>query len=210
MRARIPPEMSNYYCYPGRAGGSPQDFSAKTFVFPLNHVGNIDLLASQGYEGFRNAHPIVGRYGRFGNLSCELNVIEAAQEHEYSTSGLVNIPGGYFLNWRHGLRLSIHRAVTLTRWRSILSDAVSRDRVALMYFHPHNLIDGPGTLGLFEGVLRMASTLREAKGLAIVTQAEYCASVLRNVQSNTGYTSVGINCRLDDPASPIHQLQRGS
>ena len=23
MRARIPPEMSNYYCHPGKAGGSP-------------------------------------------------------------------------------------------------------------------------------------------------------------------------------------------
>jgi hypothetical protein len=25
MRARIPPEMSNYYCHPGKAGGSPLD-----------------------------------------------------------------------------------------------------------------------------------------------------------------------------------------
>ncbi len=28
MRARIPPEMSNYYCHPGKTGGCPLDFSS--------------------------------------------------------------------------------------------------------------------------------------------------------------------------------------
>jgi peptidoglycan/xylan/chitin deacetylase (PgdA/CDA1 family) len=150
-----------------------------TFVFPRNHVGNISLLAEQGYIGFRNAHPIVGRHGRLGNLARELNIREAAQDPEPSASGLVSVPGGYFLNWRHGFRRAIPEAVTLLRWRSILNDAVANDRVALLYLHPHNLIDGPGTLKLFEGVLQIASKLREAKGLAIITQAQYCAGFLQ-------------------------------
>ena len=64
----------------------------------------------------------------------------------------MSIPGGYFLNWKQGLRRVIPEAVTLMRWRSILNDAAANDRVALLYSHPHNLIDGPGTLELFEGV----------------------------------------------------------
>lgn len=147
----------------------------KTFVFPRNHVGNLDLLADLGYVGFRNVHPIVGRHGRLGNLTRELNVRETSQNSEPSAIGLVSIPGGYFLNWRNGLRRAIPEAVTLMRWRSILNDAVVNDRVALLYLHPHNLIDGPGTLKLLEGVLQIASKLRESKGLTIVTQAEYCA-----------------------------------
>ena len=150
-----------------------------TFVFPRNCVGHLGLLADQGYAGFRNAHPIVGRHGRLGNLAREFNIREVSQDPEPSASGLVSIPGGYFLNWRQGLRRVIPEAVTLMRWRSILIDAVANDRVALLYLHPHNLIDGPGTLELFEGVLRIASQLRESKSLAIVTQAEYCAGFVQ-------------------------------
>jgi peptidoglycan/xylan/chitin deacetylase (PgdA/CDA1 family) len=146
----------------------------KTFVFPRNHVGQLSLVADQGYSGFRNAHPVVGRHGRLGNLAREFNVLEGSQDPEPSSFGLVSIPGGYFLNWRHGLRRAIPEAVTLMRWRSILDAAVANDGVALLYLHPHNIIDGPGTLELFSGVLHIASKLREAKGLAIVTQAEYC------------------------------------
>lgn len=152
----------------------------KTFVFPRNQVGNIPLLADQGYVGFRNAHPDVGRLGRIGNLVQELNILESSQDDEPSSFGLVSIPGGYFLNWRHGLRRAVPEAVTLLRWRSILNDAVANDRVALLYLHPHNLIDGPGTLELFEGVLRIAADLRDSDELSIVTQAEYCATRVQN------------------------------
>ena len=152
----------------------------KTFVFPRNVVGNVSLLADEGYVGFRNAHPATGRHGRFGNLVREFNIREASQDPERSAFNLVSIPGGYFLNWRHGLRRAVPAAVTLLRWRSILNDAVANDRVALLYLHPHNLIDGPGTLELFDAVLQIASKLRETKGLAIVTQAEYCAKRAEN------------------------------
>ena len=152
----------------------------KTFVFPKNYVGNIGLLAEEGYVGFRNANPVLGRHGRLGNLAREFNICEASQDPEPSAFGLVSIPGGYFLNWKHGLRRAVPTAISLLRWRSILNDAVANDRVALMWLHPHNLWDGPRTIELFEEVLRIASELREAKGLSIVTQAEYCATQAGN------------------------------
>ena len=70
----------------------------KTFVFPRNCVGHLGLLADQGYAGFRNAHPIVGRHGRLGNLAREFNIREVSQDPEPSASGLVSIPEGYLLN----------------------------------------------------------------------------------------------------------------
>ncbi|MGA8172277.1 MAG: hypothetical protein WB816_15790 [Methylocystis sp.] len=151
----------------------------KTFVFPRNYVGNINLLADEGYIGFRNANPLLGRHGRLGNLAREFNIWEASQEPEPSAFGLVSIPGGYFLNRRRGLRRLVPRALTLRRWQSILEDAVADDRVAVLWLHPYNLCDGHGALQLFDEVLRMASELREAKGLSIVTQAEYCATRVR-------------------------------
>ena len=40
IRARIPPEMSNYYCHPGKAGGSPLDFSVRMLL--ASAPGSID------------------------------------------------------------------------------------------------------------------------------------------------------------------------
>jgi peptidoglycan/xylan/chitin deacetylase (PgdA/CDA1 family) len=171
----------------------------KTFVFPRNHVGHLALLADQGYVGFRNANPVVGRHGRAGNLGREFNIMEASQDPEPSSFGLVSIPGGYFLNWRHGLRRAIPEAVTLMRWRSILDDAVANDRVALLYLHPHNLIDGPGTLKLFHGVLKIASKLQESKGLTIVTQAEYCEARLQERIQADLRPAVGAGIETDIP-----------
>ena len=48
MRARIPPEMSNYYCHPGKAGGSPQDFSGPPIV-----LASFDAGASHDPVDFR-------------------------------------------------------------------------------------------------------------------------------------------------------------
>jgi peptidoglycan/xylan/chitin deacetylase (PgdA/CDA1 family) len=146
----------------------------KTFVFPRNDVGNIDLLAQEGFIGFRNSNPMLGRYGRLGNLAREFNIGETAQNREPSIFDSVSIPGGYFLNWRHGFRRAIPTALTRLRWRSILNDAVANDRVAVLWLHPENLSEAPGTLQLLDKIIQSAAELRAAKGLSIVTQAEYC------------------------------------
>ncbi|CAJ0888598.1 hypothetical protein AMST5_03891 [freshwater sediment metagenome] len=147
----------------------------KTFVFPKNDVGNVSLLAQEGYIGFRNSNPVLGRYGRLGNLVREFNTQEAAQDCGPSLFGLVSIPGGHFLNWRYGVRRLVPKALTLLRWRTILNDAVASDRVALLWLHPENLSDSPETFELLSQIIRIAAELRDAKGLSIVTQAEYCA-----------------------------------
>ncbi len=146
----------------------------KTFVFPRNQVGYLEELVHQGYIGFRNIHPAVGRYGRLGNILREFHIREKAQNSEPASYGMVSIPGGYFLNWRHGLRKRVPEAVTLLRWRSILENAVRFDQVALLFLHPHNLIDGHDMARLFRGVLRIAAELRDSRGLSILTQQQFC------------------------------------
>lgn len=152
----------------------------KTFVFPRNHVGHLNKLARQGYSGFRNAHPNTGRYGRLGNLLREFHIWEGAQAPEPPSCGMVSIPGGHFLNWRHGVRRKVPQAVTLLRWRSILEDAVRSDGVALLFLHPHNLIDGQDMESLFGSVLRIAGNLRDNSGLSIITQQQYCERIKSN------------------------------
>ncbi len=156
---------------------SQKNVRLRTFVFPRNRVGHLGLLAEHGYLGFRNAHPDLSRHGRVGNFLRECCIWETGQKPEDPVQGLVSIPGGYFLNWQHGLRRALPQSISLMRWKSILRDAAENDKVAGLYLHPHNLIDGPGTLETFRGVLRIAAKLRETKGLAIMTQQSYCASL---------------------------------
>ena len=60
----------------------------KTFVYPTNRVGDIRLLAENGYVGFRNANPVLGRHGRLGNFTREFNIWEPSQFPEPSAFGL--------------------------------------------------------------------------------------------------------------------------
>ena len=146
----------------------------RTFIFPRNEVTRPDLLAEYGYCGFRNAHPRAGRFGRIGNLLRECDVWERAQPDETPVSGLVSIPGGCFINWQKGARRSIPRSLCRARWKSIIADAAENDRVAGVFLHPHNLIDGPETRLFLEDVLGLVADYREKRGLRVLTQAEYC------------------------------------
>lgn len=156
--------------------GSLRGLDLQTFVFPRNEVARPEILTEYGYRGFRNSHPRVGNFGRIGNLLRECDFREAAQEEEAPVSGLVSIPGGCFINWQKGVRRLIPRSLSRARWKSIIADAAENDRVAGVYLHPHNLIDGPDTLLLLKDTLRLVSEYREKRGLAVLTQAEYCAA----------------------------------
>jgi peptidoglycan/xylan/chitin deacetylase (PgdA/CDA1 family) len=168
---------ANYELENASALAKMKGIELKTFVFPRNNVGHLNELARQGYIGFRNSHPTTGRHGRVGNLLREFNIWEGAQCSEPSSYGMVSIPGGYFLNWRHGVRRRVPQTVTLLRWRSILQKAVKGDHTALLFLHPHNVIDGHEMTVLFRDVLRIAADLRNRNGLLIATQKEYCERI---------------------------------
>jgi len=42
QRARIPLEMSNFYCHPGKAGGSPMILGALSIVIAISQLLGID------------------------------------------------------------------------------------------------------------------------------------------------------------------------
>jgi peptidoglycan/xylan/chitin deacetylase (PgdA/CDA1 family) len=149
----------------------------ETFIFPRNQVGHLDALASHGYVGYRAA-PKAARNGRVTNLAREFNVFGRAQETPVPNR-MVPIPSGYFLNWRSGLRRLVPPRATDLRWKSILEDAVRRDRVAHLWLHPHNIIDGPATFESLERVLAHVALLQGRRGLQVLTQATYCRQLLK-------------------------------
>jgi peptidoglycan/xylan/chitin deacetylase (PgdA/CDA1 family) len=146
----------------------------RTFVYPRNQIGHRELLRQHGFIGYREALPRVnGVLGQAHALASEFNVIARSQPPLENADGLCRIPAGYFFNWRYGVRAKIPPAVTRRRWAAILRDAADRGEVAHLWFHPHNIIDGPETFDVLEDVLRDAASLRAQNRLQFVTQKEY-------------------------------------
>lgn len=150
----------------GRARGVPP----RTFVYPRNRVGRTRLLAANGFGAYRTLLP--GR-GQILKLLREFNVLERSQPDGTVRDGLLEIPAGYFLNWRQGIRRRVPRAVTRARWSSVLGHAARTGGVAHLWLHPHNIISAPETLGVLDRILGRAARLRDAGDLLIETQADY-------------------------------------
>lgn len=148
----------------------------KTYIFPRNQVGFLDQLCQNGFIGYRDRINLpTGVARRVHSFASEFNVFEKAQpKSEAKKNEMVVIPSGYFFNWRFGPRKLIPKALTLARWRSAIDAACQAGGVVHLWFHPHNLIDGPTGLEVLADILRVAVKRRELGDLDIVTQLDYC------------------------------------
>jgi len=150
-----------------------------TFVFPRNEVGHLAELRAHGFIGYRDRlRRPRGRIGRAISLAEEMNVWAPSQRASALSDGLVSIPSGRMLNWRYGARNLIPSQVTKTRWGHQLRDAVAKGGVVHLWLHPHNLITGPNTEKLLEGVLADVAVMRDAGELKVVTQRDYCNEIV--------------------------------
>jgi hypothetical protein len=145
---------------------------SRTFVYPRNLVAHPQVLARHGFKGFRAApRP----RSRALSLLSEFNLLEQP-ERAQAPDGIVRIPAGFFLNWRHGLRRLVPPSVTRARARRLL-DAASRSGAVVHYWlHPENLASAPSTLGLLEALAREVGRARDAGACEVMTQLGYCAS----------------------------------
>lgn len=152
-----------------------QGMRLRTFIYPRNQVARPDLLRSAGLIGYREAPR---HRSRLGSLLSEFNIGARAQPHGTVHDGLVQIPSGYFLNWQYGLRKLVPVEISRARWRSILTDACTNDRVAHLWLHPHNLITGPGTRDLLKRMLDDVTEAVSRGCLQVQTQEQYCEAIL--------------------------------
>ena len=165
-----------------------QGVELRTFVYPRNEIGHLDVLRRAGFLGYRERlrRPVSG-LGRALRLSEEFNLWPSRQHVERpGPDGLVAIPPGYFFNWRFGARRRVPAWVTVRRWRNLIGATARSGGVAHLWFHPHNLITAPDTARSLETVLAYAARLRDAGKLEIVTQRDYCREVLASSGSPAG------------------------
>lgn len=145
-----------------------------TMVYPRNIIAHQEILKDYGILGYRNS-PIEllnWRLPKFvKTLAEEIWIFQKSQQIKKWSP--LEIPGGTFINWHHGLRGCIPPFVSLLKYKNIIKDARLFHRVAHFWLHPHNLLTSPSTKKLFRELCAEVAEQRAASTLVVKKQNDY-------------------------------------
>lgn len=151
---------------------------SKTFIFPRNRVDHVDVLARSGFSAYRG---LTRQRSQFESFASEFKLwAQPETPRDCADDAIVEIPGGYFVNLRRGLRRLVPREVTRQRFRMLLDRAVD-GRVVHAWLHPENVATVPETLDLVRDLLELVVERRESGTCKVLTQLSYAGSVGRAV-----------------------------
>lgn len=149
----------------------------RSFVFPRNNVGHLDLLTDYGFEVYRGRRPVERRSlpGKLKTVALGDGrpplVRPTVDEH-----GLVNLPASLFLYSFQGHALRATKPVlgdpVVELVERGLDAAADGEGVLHLWLHPNNLVDD-ATLDRIEAVLRAIDERRDA--VPVETMAEVAA-----------------------------------
>lgn len=153
----------------------------RSFAFPRNSVGHLDVLARHGFRSYRGPEPSWYEGLTWPHVFKRLfhlwDVLRAARPPvvlpERTPSGLWNIPGSMIYFPMHGLRRHIPLQTRILRAVKGLDAAVSANRLFHLWFHPTNLADELESM--FRGlrsILEHAWQLKEKGDLIILSMGE--------------------------------------
>src|SRR4030095_8306169 len=119
----------------------------RSFVFPQNRVGHLDLLKEYGFTCYRGPEP--HEDGQLPEVRRRLahlwKVCTAAQPlvhlPELTAAGIWNIPGSMFYFPMHGRRRYLPLALRVKRAVKGLQAAARQRRIFHLWFHPTHLAD---------------------------------------------------------------------
>jgi peptidoglycan/xylan/chitin deacetylase (PgdA/CDA1 family) len=142
----------------------------RSFVFPRNRVGHLDVLREHGFVCYRGPEPAwyerpswpaVAR--KLGHLA---DVLLAATpptvSPERTDSGLWNLPASMIYFPTHGARRHIPVSLRVRRARRGLEAAAKRKGVFHLWLHPTNLAGE--TESMFSGLRRILEEVRSVRG----------------------------------------------
>jgi len=158
-------------------GTAPQ-----TFVYPRNQVAEVELLERKSFAGFRLGSQQRTRVSR---LLMEFNLWSSPEYPHLQKRDIVEIPGGFFLNRRSGVRRLVPMQVTVTRWRRLIDKAIRTGGIVHLWTHPEDFIIGSDQLDLFSEVMEIISSARRSGDLIVQTQAEFCRIQHRDALDQT-------------------------
>jgi peptidoglycan/xylan/chitin deacetylase (PgdA/CDA1 family) len=141
----------------------------RSFAFPRNGVGHLDLLPQFGFTSYRGPAPrwyerreLLSGLHRLAHL---WSVLAASTPPvvvpEPAGNGLANVPASMIYFPMHGARRHIPVSRRVRRARKGLDAAIRAGRVFHLWFHPTNLADEPEAM--FRGLRDVFVTVRELR-----------------------------------------------
>ncbi len=147
----------------------------RSFAFPRNMVGHLDVLREAGFTCYRGPEPYEEtRWPKAVQRLLHLGAVLTAWPPpvflpERTPSGLWNIPGSMMYFPMHGRRRHIPLRWRVRRALKGLNAAARRRRVFHLWFHPTNMADEMDAM--FDGlrqILRHAQALRRSGQLDVL------------------------------------------
>jgi peptidoglycan/xylan/chitin deacetylase (PgdA/CDA1 family) len=153
----------------------------RSYVFPQNSIGHLDVLASQGFRAYRGeATPHRVHALRAGTVERSLQAlrwclpVRPLTAYPVSTHGLWNLPASTFYYHRGGPGRLVPIAARVFRARRALREAERTGSIFHMYLHPFNLATDPeGLLGGLATLFRLVAEGRAAGRIQNPTMGEY-------------------------------------
>jgi peptidoglycan/xylan/chitin deacetylase (PgdA/CDA1 family) len=154
-----------------------QGIELRSFAFPRNAVGHLDVLQEQGFWCYRGPEPLWYENQAVPEALRRLlrlkDVLLAVQPPvvlpERTAEGLWNLPGSAFYFPMHGLRRFLPLRLRTRRAMKGLDAAAQTKRIFHLWFHPTNLADESERM--FAGLRKIfeyAATLRSQGKLQIL------------------------------------------
>jgi peptidoglycan/xylan/chitin deacetylase (PgdA/CDA1 family) len=181
----VTPEVFDRELELAREESARQGWTARTLIYPRNHVGYTERLERHGVIGYRELlwPTWRGAARKLRSLAAEFGFGGRSQEQTVP-SNPVEIPSGYLLNfWHNRSRRWISREATRRRWRTIMADAARVGGCVHLWSHPENFVADPGLIEVFDDILADAASFVRAGQLKNVTQEEYCLARLQEQKS---------------------------
>jgi hypothetical protein len=173
-----------------------QGLQLKSFVFPRNEIGYLDVLKKYGFSCYRGTEPHWYEHRAVPETirrGCRLfDVLRAATPPTVLPSmtvpGLINIPGSAMFFPMDGFRRFIPMRVRVKRCIKGLKRAAARKEIFHLWFHPTNMVVEMETMfsGLNE-ILTHVGQLRKAGVLDVMTMAQISARFEIEGSSSSGF-----------------------
>ena len=162
---------------------SKRDVDLKSFVFPRNSVGHLDVLAEKGFTAFRG--PVSAWYTKlpppsrpWARLVDSILPLTPPVTFPGWQGALCNLPASYFYPHRDGWAKLIPLGLGVHKAKLGLERAAKRNGLFHMWFHAFNLAsDLDGLLRGLETIFLRVNKLRETGYLLNPSMADLAASL---------------------------------
>jgi hypothetical protein len=150
----------------------------KSFIFPRNSVGHLDVLAQNGFSAYRGWTPawftrFPGRFRQLARLVDSVVPVAPPAVSPRRTGPMWDLPASYFYPHRDGWAKYIPVGISVRKSRLGLERAARQRAMFHLWFHPFNLASDPdGLLKGLEEIFIHVNRLREAGRLTNPTMGD--------------------------------------